>query len=327
MTKRNLILIHRGPEYKRDFDEIAAKVNALDRNITIYHLPGYLQTELPRSAWQYPTLTVALNPQFRPTIRRGTVLRCRAIQKLGQQETFRKNGISTPPALRFSFGMKLDPIMFGDFVILKTLDLTQTSGGDRVYLFRRRRVEELNASSLALNHPLRKSPESFIVQKFIDTGDEPSYFRVSTFFGRVLYAWHTSIKEKRAPLTSPDEVIEQSIVDIKGGTMLRSLSADDEVISLSLEVARAFSESPLLGVDIIRDHSTRRLYVLEVNAGGNTWHFSSAYGKSLRKEFGLYCGADEPVAEERGRKYLIEQFNAFDVAAEALVDKTHECAS
>ena len=64
MTKRNLIIIHRGPRYERDFDEIAAKVNALDPNITIYHLPAGLDTVLPKRAWEHPTFTVALTSTF-----------------------------------------------------------------------------------------------------------------------------------------------------------------------------------------------------------------------------------------------------------------------
>lgn len=327
MTKRNLILIHRGPEYEKDFDEIAVRVNALDKDITIYHLPSSLQAELPVSAWQHPTLTVALVPKFRLPVRRGPVLRAGAIQKLTQQETFRKHAIPTPPALPFKFGMKLDPVMFGDLVVLKTLDLSQTSGGDKVFLFRRRRLEALGLNSLAPDHPVRIYPKSFMVQKFINTGELPSYYRVSTFLGHVLYAWHTSIKEKRAPLNCPDDILEQSIVDIKGGTMLRSLSADDDVLSLSLVVAKAFAGSPLLGIDIVRDESTRKLYVLEVNAGGNTWHFSSSYGRSLRVDFGICGGGDESTAEERGRQCLMDQFSAFDVAAESLVDKTRTSAS
>jgi hypothetical protein len=38
MTKRNLIIIHRGREYEQDFKEIAQKACALDKNITIYAL-------------------------------------------------------------------------------------------------------------------------------------------------------------------------------------------------------------------------------------------------------------------------------------------------
>jgi hypothetical protein len=327
VTKRNLIIIHRGPEYERDFDEIAAKVNALDRDITVYHLPAALKVELPVSAWQYPTLTVSLSSKFRIPIRRGPILKNYAIEKMAQQEMFRKHNIPTPPALPFRLGMKLDPILFGEFVVIKTIDLRKTSQGTLAYLFRRRRVEEMNLDSFPQGHPIRTAPSSFIIQKFINTGEHPNYFRVSTFMGHVLYVWHTSIHEKRAPLNASDDAIERSIVDIKGGTMLRTLTLDNEVIRLAKETADAFSDIPLLGIDIVRDDKTRKLAVLEINAGGNTWHFSSPYGKSLRTEFGIQCGVDNSLAEERGRQHLTEQFNAFDLAAEVLAKKTAELAA
>ncbi len=71
MTKRNLILIHRGSRYEKDFEEIAATVNAIDQNITVYHLPANQNIELPPAAWQHPTLTVALMSMFRLAIKRG----------------------------------------------------------------------------------------------------------------------------------------------------------------------------------------------------------------------------------------------------------------
>ena len=85
MSQRNLILVHRGQDYVQDFDEIAGKVNALDRGITVYHLPAALNADLPHGAWQHPTLTVSLSSKFRITVRRGPILSNRPIGKLDQQ--------------------------------------------------------------------------------------------------------------------------------------------------------------------------------------------------------------------------------------------------
>ena len=79
MTRRNLIIIHRGPEYDPDFEAISLKVRALDPALVIYSLPARLKGALPEEAWQYPTLTVALQGDFRLKIRRGPVLRNRLI--------------------------------------------------------------------------------------------------------------------------------------------------------------------------------------------------------------------------------------------------------
>ena len=51
--------------------------------------------------------------------------------------------------------------------------------------------------------------------------------------------------------------------------------------------AGAFPEIPLLGVDVIRDADTGRLFVLEVNSSGYVWHFSSKTGRSIQQEFDL----------------------------------------
>jgi hypothetical protein len=201
MTRRNLIIIHRGSEYERDFDEIAAKVNSLDRNITVYHLPDHLKAELPISAWQFPTLTVSLSAKFKVSIRRGPVLKNVAIEKLAQQEIFQKHSIPTPPALRFRLGMKLDPILFGEFVILKTIDLSRTSKGDSVHLYRRRRLEALQNDRSDKGEWLRKNSERMVVQKFIDTGKFPNHYRVQTFLGKIIYSWNQALNLERPPWT------------------------------------------------------------------------------------------------------------------------------
>ena len=52
--------------------------------------------------------------------------------------------------------------------------------------------------------------------------------------------------------------------------------------------------------------------MLEINAGGNTWHFSSRYIESI------------PNASTREER--IAQFGAWDVAARILIKKTREQA-
>ena len=54
---------------------------------------------------------------------------------------------------------------------------------------------------------------------------------------------------------------------------------------------------------------TKKLFVLEGNLGGNVWVFSH------KKSFAL---------EKYGRFNLLNQFNAFDVAADVLIKKTKE---
>jgi D-alanine-D-alanine ligase-like ATP-grasp enzyme len=83
------------------------------------------------------------------------------------------------------------------------------------------------------------------------------------------------------------------------------LDIDPDVIALAAKAHAAFPDVPVQGVDIVREAGTGKLFVIEINAGWNTWHFSSPFGKKLQAEFGLdYHG----------------QFGGFSVAADALVE-------
>lgn len=67
---------------------------------------------------------------------------------------------------------------------------------------------------------------------------------------------------------------------------------------------------PLQGLDIMRDVRDGQLYALESNAGGNTWAFSSKLGENTRRVLG-------------GAAAMIDQFGAWDVAADALIKRTY----
>jgi hypothetical protein len=327
VTKRNLIIIHRGPDYQRDFDEISDKVLALDGNISIYIAPPAIRGELPPAMWERPTLTVALLAKHNINIRRGPVLMNRAVEKLAQQELFRKHGIPTPPAMPFKFGMTVDPLLFGDFVILKPMDLQQTSKGDGVHLIRRRRLHEKEISDFPANHPLQKAHSGYLVQRFVDTGEYPSFYRIQTFLGKAIYAWHSTLTIPRCPLTASDEEIEATVIASQGGQKTRQLISDPDIIVLGERVHAAFPHIPMLAVDCIKDANSGKLYILECNAGGNTWHFSSPIGEKLRLGFGNSAVNGPKKANEIARQMFIDQFGAFDIVARQLVSATHNLAA
>jgi hypothetical protein len=72
---------------------------------------------------------------------------------------------------------------------------------------------------------------------------------------------------------------------------------------------------PLLGIDFVRDHESLQPYILEVNAGGNTWHFGSPAWEARRREMPEFI------------RRMKQQFSAFDAAAKGLVAKTLRFAS
>ena len=328
MTRRNLILIHRGPEYEQDFAEISAKVFALDPDITIYSLATRSTEQLPEAAWQRPTLTVALNAKFYLKVKRGPVLKNYQIDKLAQHRIFAEAGLPTPPTLPLRFGTLLDPIMFGDFVLIKPMSLGLGSQGRGVQLFRRKRLEKMTAADFPPGHLIHKDRRGFLVQKFVNTGEHVSYNRLSTFFSEPLYSYFSRAKSPRGSLDSPDAIIEKlPITNNASGFRERSLRAEEDIVALARRVHDAFPDVPLLGTDILREHGTGKLFVIECNPGGNTWHFSSKMNLPLRLTLGSASLVGQKKAHAVARQMHIDQFNAFDRAARVLTEKTQALAS
>ena len=91
----------------------------------------------------------------------------------------------------------------------------------------------------------------------------------------------------------------------------RRLVYKADVVALAAAAHRAIPEAPMKGCDIIRDATTGRLYVLELNPGGNTWHFSSSFLAETRARFGP--GYD---------RQRLSQIDAFGTAAQVLAERT-----
>src|SRR2546423_1842840 len=83
-----------------------------------------------------------------------------------------------------------------------------------------------------------------------------------------------------------------------------------DVLATARAAHAAIPDVPPKGCDIIRKAATGRLCVLEVNPGGNTWHFSSRFLADRR--------ATNGVAFESQR---LHQFDAFRTAARVLVER------
>lgn len=314
MSRKNLILLHRGPRYEADFKEIAERVHALDPTITVIYLYAGLDAQIPDAEWQFPTLTVALCEIFKLQIKRGPVLRNHPIDKFRQQAILRAGGIASPMASPFHFGMKLDPILFGDFVLLKPLDPRLGSHGQGIRVLRRARAERITLSDFPPDHPIALSRMGYIVQKFVYTGEFANTYRVTTFLGEPIFAFAARSTERSPSLDAPDSEIEAGAFTQKFSSVV-TFEEQEEYLTLARDVAAAFDDVPLLGIDFVRDARTGKIFVLEVNAGGNTWHFSSDMWEERRRD-------DPDLAST-----MKQQFGAFDVAARALVDRVHRLAA
>jgi glutathione synthase/RimK-type ligase-like ATP-grasp enzyme len=157
-----------------------------------------------------------------------------------------------------------------------------------------------------------RARDSFVVQPYIehsDLGGRSSEYRVLLFFGRLIYCARNRAAAPHAPLeriASMGGIIASNATGI--GRRVRQLSEDSEVIRLGTEVARAFPELPAVAVDVIRSRDNGRLYVLEINSRGESWHLSSDFAvKSFDPEH---------------RKAFYTQHDALNVVADALIEKT-----
>ena len=177
------------------------------------------------------------------------------------------------------------------------------------------------------DHMIHRDRNGFLVQRFIDTGPLLRMFRVFTLFGVPLFCWSAREVVPAPRVGGSDEEIEKlRITSNAGDDRHRTLCADPDVLELGRRVGAAFPDIPILGMDIIPEERTGKLYVLECNPGGNTWHFSAGATASIRRQIGGGSLVGEKRAEENGRQMLIDQLGAFDRAAEVLVQKVHSLA-
>jgi hypothetical protein len=131
--------------------------------------------------------------------------------------------------------------------------------------------------------------DALLAQEFIYTGERPISYRVTTLFGEVIWAIKVEADSTRAPLSGPEgfgETPGLSVVSNSKGCVM-SLMNDPDIIRFAEAAHRAFPEIPLLGVDVVRRQTDGQLFVVEVNASGWVWHFSSPLGLRAQAEFGF----------------------------------------
>jgi len=319
---KNLILIaHAKKHDPRDLLEIGRKVIEQARDIAAFIVSRDDPAEvISASAWQRPTLTVSFDPFTRFVPKRGPFLANRPIKKLDQYARFAEAGINTPRTARYVPGTQYHPSEWSDFVVLKPLPLSMTSKGTMAKLYRTLSLNRKTIRDFPEDHPIHAGP--MLIQPFIDTGRYPTQWRVLTLFGEPLYSMKSWVPVARPEPSASDEEIERAIIEHKHPRLkidfeyknMRTLARDDEVFDFARGIHTAFPRIPLKACDILREEKTGKLYVLEINAGGNTWHFSSKQFRWNRDQLG-------------GKRAFVEQLDAWNRAAEVLIRQTREYAA
>jgi hypothetical protein len=241
---------------------------------------------------------------------RGRVFQGAGLSKSEECSALESCGIPTPRWAVLSAEEQPDLSGFGKYVVSKP---DRGGRGAEVKIRRASRVRWRGGRGTTQGHRIDK----LLIQQFIYTGPWPSSYRVTTLFGKALWSWKVEADRARRPLLGPDRFAEgatgggMSIVSTGQGCRF-SLNDESDVLQLAERAHAAFPDVPLLGIDIIREHSTGKLYVIEANSCGRTWHFNSPTGRAIQDQFGFE---------------LETQFDGIRKAAAILAEQTRRFAA
>ncbi len=246
------------------------------------------------------------SPHYKPL--GGTIYAGKRLSKIEQAERFVDAGLATPRTMRFTPEMPLDPEIWGQNVVIKPI---RGSHGVNVRIARLADIAEV-----ARRWDPQADPE-VIIQQFIDHTDASHHladYRVVTMLGLPLMVQRRRLTRPQPP---PETVLKRNPFGVAMNLVSRHRTRDyvdaPDVYEFAIKIAGAFRDVACLGIDIVRERSTGRLYVLEVNPGGNVWQFSSDFTKTFWPP------------EDRAAAY--DQFNALELAAELLIERTRQEAS
>jgi hypothetical protein len=301
---RNLLIVQTAPEQDpSDWIAIKQRIERNAPDIEVRIAENRNRNSVT-ARWQVRRPSLVFSPvRLMDFVPRGGAVYCGHI--LGKDEQLRRLssiGTLTPKTATLSSASLFNPEEWGEYVIVKPNNLNSGVGVKLVRTIDLSvRYDELTAIA----------NDRFLVESYIDHSEDgyPTAYRVLSLFGRALYCVCDRWSNKRRPLTeiAADPLgIIASNDDTMGG-YIPSICDDSEIISLGQKAHQAFPECPVIGVDIIRDTRSGRLHVLEANPHGAVWHLSSPLAKRT----------DPEHVRER-----YAQFNALDLAADLLIQKT-----
>jgi hypothetical protein len=312
----NIILVHQRLKLSwKDLADVSRLILQKSRQVRVV-LVSEVDTSdiIPSEVWQWPTITVSFGPLGRFNPSRGPVFANKAISKLDQAARLANAGVATPRTEIFRVGVRLDPEEWGEFVILKPKPLPLTSRNQGIYLYRTERLNRLNEQDIPASHMMRHVP--MLVQQFIDTGLRASKQRITTLFGEPFHWVSSANRVPRPPLANSDEILDSALISTAASEdrVWSCAEPSDDMLDLARRAGAAFPNIPLLGLDILRCDATGEVYVLEINAGGNVWHYSSPYAAAHRAAY------PETYPTETQKRW------SFNRAAEILLEKALEAA-
>jgi hypothetical protein len=304
---RNLLIVQTPPlQDPSDWTAVKQRIESTAPDIEV-RIVNNGQPNSAAAQWQMtrPSLVfspVMLNGFVPPG---GTVYCGRPYDKYEQGRRLQSIGAPTPRTEILSPASSFDPAEWGDYVVVKP---SRFNNGTGVKL-----VRTLDVAS-RFNELTAIGQDRYLVQPYIDHSEDghPTEYRVLSMFGRALYCARNRWGNRRPPLAkiAADRHGVIASNNKHMGGRVRAICNDADVITLGECVHKTFPECPVIGVDIIRELQTGRLWVLEANPHGAVWHLSSSIPKTPEHKRELYA-----------------QFNALDRAADLLIEKTRAEAS
>lgn len=309
MPRRDaLFLISPDHMAEADFHAIAERVRRLAPDVGCgVWVAGRSQLRGRLRQLLRPTLLIEMAPVYRGHLR-GRVLRCGVGGKIPSLTRLQAAGLPVPKWVEVTPGLSLDPAEWGSYVVVKP---SRGRRGAYVWMHRTTRVRYKPPESYPEDHPGRRGP--MLAQRFVYTGRWPSSYRVTSLLGEPLSAYRFDGTRAQAPLESPEGFGEgtggRSIVAAARSSTV-TLAPEQDLLDLARRIHAALPETPLLGIDLMRDAATGALWIAEVNSS-YCWVLSSESGREMQRQFGLDLQA---------------QYGWYDRAAEAVVRATRALA-
>jgi len=274
----NLVMVLGRADDRDSYERVARLVGEFDpaiRTFVVVDAAGW-ETDLP------PRPTLVFSPallRHRP----ATPARICCGYPLAKSDEYRileRAGIPVPRWITLEQGETPDLSAFGNYVVRKP---DYGAKGAEIRIVRRDRMRWKPVVTSAAG----PSPR-LLVQEFVYTGPWPVSYRVNTVFGRVVYCLAIKGNASRPPLAGPDDFAargaggETASIVANARDSSAQFCMDADIIGLGERAARAFPEMPMLGVDILKDALTARLFVTEVNSLGHNWNFTPEFAAAFR---------------------------------------------
>lgn len=308
-VRYNLVLLH--TPKRQDIGDFLSVRNMMtgkapDISVTILSVNEPVSSSVFAELSQKPTLLFSPMPISLPSYIRGhlvcppqTLTKAQEIQKL------RDADLPVPKTYLVNRAEQLQTIDIEPLAVIKpNLGLR----GKGVKLIHSDILRRWNADQFGRSN---SNNQGMIVQQYVNTGDQPISYRVMTVLGEAIYCIKSTANSRldRLPLN-----VSANGVPIASNVSDRVIveEHDPDIVELGRRVHRTLDVSPVLGIDLVRDATSRELYVLELNSAGWTWHLSSDHGKEHQRTYSLN---------------LYDQFNALKTITDGLIRETRSKAS